>query len=620
MYVVTFYSFKGGVGRSMSLVNVGVQLAQSGQKVLLVDFDLEAPGLPTFSLNKPQEDIPGIVEYVSQYVATGESPDVARFIYESERFESGGSICVMPAGRQDGTYSHRLNSIDWPRLYSEHSGYLFFEDLLRQWAESIAPDYVLIDSRTGHSDVEGICTRQLPNAVCLLFFPNEQNLNGLRKIVANINADNLQSSNKKITVHFAVSNVPDLDDEDGILGNTMGKFRQELGYKELAAEIHHYNSLSLLNQEIFSLIRPNSRLTKEYKVLTKSITKNNLGDREAVISILKSANRDLKEVMDEDGPQGLQQKIETIRKNFPQDGEICFRVALILEQLGSSRDALSLLSNEVVDESYSTASMFAKRARLNHRLGYETEAVNDLRAMLDADRADVFSMLEAIPTIEMLAPGLYDRIPDSKAFRSLPEKDQLFFALRSEGNDKQMRANVAILRHLRSSKINKSGEEDFLNHRLALASIGAKEFVTAIEILLPAGEGGREFSITDSFNLAMAIWGRDGTVQKSYFEYVIKKDAEFQQYADAGANYMQCLAISHAVLGNCDRARFFLESSSRKIKDQASRDFSAWSYSKVTPAEFQVHLDEIDMLINGKNVLPRFMRPSDVVNVGTSHS
>ena len=59
MYVVTFYSFKGGVGRSMSLVNVGVQLAESGKKVLLVDFDLEAPGLPTFALTKPQEDGPG---------------------------------------------------------------------------------------------------------------------------------------------------------------------------------------------------------------------------------------------------------------------------------------------------------------------------------------------------------------------------------------------------------------------------------------------------------------------------------------------------------------------------------------------------------------------------------
>jgi cellulose biosynthesis protein BcsQ len=50
MYIVTFYSFKGGVGRTMSLVNVGVALAAKGRRVLLVDFDLEAPGIPTFDL------------------------------------------------------------------------------------------------------------------------------------------------------------------------------------------------------------------------------------------------------------------------------------------------------------------------------------------------------------------------------------------------------------------------------------------------------------------------------------------------------------------------------------------------------------------------------------------
>ena len=50
MYVTTFYSFKGGVGRTMALVNVAVELANTGRRVLVVDFDLEAPGLDTFDL------------------------------------------------------------------------------------------------------------------------------------------------------------------------------------------------------------------------------------------------------------------------------------------------------------------------------------------------------------------------------------------------------------------------------------------------------------------------------------------------------------------------------------------------------------------------------------------
>ncbi len=48
MHTIAFYSFKGGVGRTLALVNVGVELVLTGRKVLLVDFDLEAPGIDTF--------------------------------------------------------------------------------------------------------------------------------------------------------------------------------------------------------------------------------------------------------------------------------------------------------------------------------------------------------------------------------------------------------------------------------------------------------------------------------------------------------------------------------------------------------------------------------------------
>src|ERR1017187_1526730 len=43
--IVTFYSYKGGTGRSMGLANVAWLMALSGFKVLVIDWDLEAPGL-----------------------------------------------------------------------------------------------------------------------------------------------------------------------------------------------------------------------------------------------------------------------------------------------------------------------------------------------------------------------------------------------------------------------------------------------------------------------------------------------------------------------------------------------------------------------------------------------
>ena len=588
----------------MSLVNVAVQLAQSGRKVLLVDFDLEAPGLPTFELKKPTEDIPGIVEYVSQYIVTGESPDVMDFIYKSESFEeSGGSIYVMPVGRQDASYSHRLNSIDWQKLYSEKSGYLFFEDLRNQWTQCITPDYVLIDSRTGHSDVEGICTRQLPDAVCLLFFPNEQNLNGLRRVVANINADNKLSEHKKITVHFAVSNVPDLDDEDGILGKTMARFKTELGYKELAAEIHHYNSLSLLNQEIFSLTRPNSRLAKEYKLLTRTIIQNNLGDRKVALEFLKSTYRDLAHVMKDSDPIKLDEKLQEILKTFPQDSEIYFHAALVFAQLGNIEDALSMLNGDAIDKHYKTARMYATRARLNHRLGKTDEALIDLATMLDTDNANIESFLGVVSLINQLKPELYELVPDSRAFRSLSVKDQMFIAFRTEGNEKQFRANIAILQQLRKTKNLSDTDLTELNHLLAMALIGTGDFKTAVEILNPTSKEPGSLSINNAFNLAMATWGLDMTPPLKLLEIVTTK----ADYLDHGANFFQCVAISYAALKNTEKANDFIARAKGKITKQTAREFSAWSYTKVTPKDFLYHLEQIEKFISDKNVLPIFI-------------
>ncbi len=54
--IVTFYSYKGGVGRSMALANTAVLLARQGKRVLVVDWDLEAPGLERYFTYFKSED------------------------------------------------------------------------------------------------------------------------------------------------------------------------------------------------------------------------------------------------------------------------------------------------------------------------------------------------------------------------------------------------------------------------------------------------------------------------------------------------------------------------------------------------------------------------------------
>ena len=145
MYTATFYSFKGGVGRTMALVNVAIELVKQGRRVLVVDFDLEAPGLDTFGLPQTPTRAGGVVDFVARYLEADEAPDVTDYLSDSWRPRNGdGRLWIMPSGAHANGYAATLANIDWAALYDDHDGYLLFEDIKEQWKTAIDPDYVLI--------------------------------------------------------------------------------------------------------------------------------------------------------------------------------------------------------------------------------------------------------------------------------------------------------------------------------------------------------------------------------------------------------------------------------------------------------------------------------------------
>ena len=283
MYTTTFYSYKGGVGRTLALVNAGVELALRDRRVLLVDFDLEAPGLDTFEAFKSREPRLGILDYIQHYLESGHPDALDQYVHQCQVGTEGKDVWLLPAGGSKSDYASRLQHIDWRDLYANQNGYLLMENLKQQWEETIRPDYVLIDSRTGFTDVGGICTRQLPDAVAIFYFPNEQNLWGVGRVVREIRSEAEGPRKKDIRLHFIMSNVPDLDDEHQILEKKIAKFEEQIGLKTKPLIVHHYDSLSLLNQTIFTSDRPNSRLAGEYRELVDEIVNANLEVQEGAL-------------------------------------------------------------------------------------------------------------------------------------------------------------------------------------------------------------------------------------------------------------------------------------------------------------------------------------------------
>lgn len=184
--VITFYSFKGGVGRSMALANVAVLLARANKSVLCVDWDLEAPGLDRYFRAVPRSS-PNSIPLLSEPAKRGgllavlnaSTPDdLARWQdYVCTRTGADGTkLDFIGSGDDDEDYSTKLGAFSWTEFFSQRSGGDVIEALRKAWKKDY--DYVLIDSRTGLTDSSGVCTIQMPDLIVMLSQPTSRTLIG----------------------------------------------------------------------------------------------------------------------------------------------------------------------------------------------------------------------------------------------------------------------------------------------------------------------------------------------------------------------------------------------------------------------------------------------------------
>ena len=199
--IVTFYSFKGGTGRTMALANVAWILASNGLKVLVVDWDLDSPGLHRyfhpFLAPAKVAATPGIIELITEYAwdATevadppadwirGYAQILPHAISVNWPFPDDGTLDFVSAGRQNRDYSSAATAVDWDNFYDRLGGGQFIDALRADMKAHY--DYTLIDSRTGLSDIADICTVHLPDILVNCFTLNDQSIDGAAAIAKNL--------------------------------------------------------------------------------------------------------------------------------------------------------------------------------------------------------------------------------------------------------------------------------------------------------------------------------------------------------------------------------------------------------------------------------------------------
>jgi formylglycine-generating enzyme required for sulfatase activity len=196
----------------MALANLGCLLAErqsisQGRPVLMIDWDLEAPGLHLFfrdwlargigaagGYGKFLANQPGLIELMWRLkdVVFGndfpkEEPrahddaalrgavDLRQFIVETDI----PRLHLLKAGRLDGDYPTLVGRFPWEDTF-DRCPWIFswFADWLADQYE-----FVLVDSRTGVMDTSGICTALLPEAIVAVFTPNRQSLEGVLELI-----------------------------------------------------------------------------------------------------------------------------------------------------------------------------------------------------------------------------------------------------------------------------------------------------------------------------------------------------------------------------------------------------------------------------------------------------
>ena len=353
--IYTLYSFKGGVGRSMALANLGAYFCRKGLRVVMVDWDLEAPGLENYFFSPAEGNgaelasaatRPGLIDMFTDYkkrfptlsietpldeelaftrtppsgvsdeslkeaeevaaitrqhrerrkasmppkppsaeetrqplsfadILDRSFPSIESYLQPIETTSPGG-LWLLAAGARSpenfGKYADAVQDFDWLDFIAAYEGKAYLEWLRRRLTD--VADVVLIDSRTGVTEMGGICTRQMADAVVAFCAPNNQNVDGVARIVGSFETPAAQKA--RYDRHLQVLVIPTrLDDsESGLLGEFSAQFADKFEDKQ--------KGMDLLPGPLENLDRPFWNLQIPY------IPKYNFGER-LVISAAPSS-------------------------------------------------------------------------------------------------------------------------------------------------------------------------------------------------------------------------------------------------------------------------------------------------------------------------------------------
>ena len=189
--VVTFYSFKGGMGRTTALAATALCMAAKGKNILMIDTDVEAPGLASLFQNEENCRQPGVVDYLLERNLKDTPIPMEDYITQvgTSLFpgEIEGTLFLISSGNVQEDYLQKLARIDFqdtvPGKLKAHICQLICDAVLKVGQLGKTVDYVFLDARAGFHDMGGIVPTQIPHGVVVFGKDSRQSWEGTRQVI-----------------------------------------------------------------------------------------------------------------------------------------------------------------------------------------------------------------------------------------------------------------------------------------------------------------------------------------------------------------------------------------------------------------------------------------------------
>jgi len=194
--------------------------------VVALDLDLEAPGLHYKFTDVPGSALSvdkGIVDYLHSFGKTGTAPESLRpyTVNAAVPGRPNSPLKLIPAGNViSPTYWSRLSSLDWHQLFyaPDGPGVAMFLELKARIEDELNPDFLLIDSRTGVTEIGGVATTLMADKAICIVLPTRENLDGARTVLQSMVRTRRENEQPALDIMIALSRISPSDSDKERMG------------------------------------------------------------------------------------------------------------------------------------------------------------------------------------------------------------------------------------------------------------------------------------------------------------------------------------------------------------------------------------------------------------------